>query len=242
MEPDHPEHWTFYEHTAQTMVEQAALGLALALVPELLFDPLNGRSQQQLVEWLQRIERYEPVANNWQFFRVLVQRGLARVGAPVDESAQERSLAMLDGFYIGDGWYQDGQGGARDHYVGWAFHAYGLIFAKLLPEHPLAPVFRERARRFAQDFAAWFDPEGGVVAFGRSLTYRFAAAGFWSALAFAEEEALPWGQVKGLLFRHLRSWARSRSRTAMVCSRSAGATPTRGCARPTTRPAHRTGR
>lgn len=206
VDPDHEEHWTLFTGTAQTMVEQAALGLALALIPEQIFDPLPDRAKQQLVTWLKRIEQYEPVQNNWQFFRILVQRGLARVGAPVDEDAQERSLALLDGFYVGDGWYADGTGGARDHYVGWAFHAYGLIFAKLLPDHPLAATFRARARRFAQDFEAWFDPEGGVVAFGRSLTYRFAAAGFFSALAFAEEEALPWGQVKGHLLRHLRFW------------------------------------
>jgi len=207
VDPDHPEHWTFYEHTAQTMVEQAAIGFALALVPDRLFEPLSGRSQEQLVAWLKRIERCEPVANNWQFFRILVQCGLARIGAPVDTAARERSLAMLDGFSLGDGWYEDGEGGARDHYVGWALHAYGLLFARFVPDHPLADVFRSRARTFAKDFEAWFDPQGGVVPFGRSLTYRFAAAGFWSALAFADEEALPWGTVKGLVLRHLRHWS-----------------------------------
>ena len=207
VDPDHPEHWTFYENTSQTMVEQAALGLALALVPEELFEPLPDRSRQQLVEWLQRIERFEPVPNNWQFFRILVQCGLARIGAPVDADAQERSLVLLDSFYLGDGWYEDGSGGARDHYVGWALHAYGLIFAALVPEHPLSGAFRTRAREFAGEFEAWFDPHGGVVPFGRSLTYRFAAAGFWSALAFADEEALPWGTVKGLVLRQLRSWS-----------------------------------
>jgi hypothetical protein len=207
VDPDHPEHWTFYENTSQTMVEQAALGFALALVPEQLFEPLSPRTQEQLIAWLKRIEQYEPVPNNWQFFRILVQCGLARIGAPVDAEAQERSLAMLDGFFLGDGWYEDGKGGARDHYVGWALHAYGLLFARLVPGHPLAKTFRERARVFARDFEAWFDPTGGVVPFGRSLTYRFAAAGFWSALAFADEEALPWGAIKGLVLRHLRGWA-----------------------------------
>jgi hypothetical protein len=42
------------------------------------------------------------------------------------------------------------------------------------------------------------------------MTYRFAMAGFWGALAFADV-ALPapltWGVVKGLLLRHFRWWA-----------------------------------
>jgi hypothetical protein len=49
--------------------------------------------------------------------------------------------------------------------------------------------------------------------FGRSLTYRFAMAGFWSAVAFAElelEPPLTWGVVKGLLLRSLRWWAGQR--------------------------------
>lgn len=51
---------------------------------------------------------------------------------------------------------------------------------------------------------------GAAIPFGRSLTYRFAFAGFWSAVAFAEIE-LPsplndWGTVKGLLLRHFQWW------------------------------------
>jgi hypothetical protein len=206
-DPEHPEHWSFYEGTAQTMVEQAAIGLALALVPEQLWEPLSQDAQQRLVEWLSRINRYEPVPNNWQFFRVLVNLGLERVGAPVDEAALVQSLERIDSYYLGEGWYADGRIRNRDHYVGWAFHCYGLIYAWARPDDERSRVFRERARRFARDFEAWFDPTGGVVPFGRSLTYRFAAASFWSALVFADEPALPWGRVKGLLLRHLRWWS-----------------------------------
>ena len=52
---------------------------------------------------------------------------------------------------------------------------------------------------------------GAAIPFGRSLTYRFAIAGFWSAAAYAGVE-LPHplddpGVVKGLVLRHLRWWA-----------------------------------
>ena len=45
------------------------------------------------------------------------------------------------------------------------------------------------------------------LAFGRSLTYRFACGGIWGALAFADVEALPWGEIKGHFMRHLRWWS-----------------------------------
>lgn len=52
---------------------------------------------------------------------------------------------------------------------------------------------------------------GAAIPFGRSLTYRFAFAGFWSAVAFTQVD-LPsplndLGVVKGLLLRHFRWWS-----------------------------------
>jgi DUF2264 C-terminal domain/Uncharacterized protein conserved in bacteria (DUF2264) len=52
---------------------------------------------------------------------------------------------------------------------------------------------------------------GAAIPFGRSLTYRFAAAGLWSALVVAEvplPPSLTLGAVKGLLLRHLRWWSK----------------------------------
>ncbi|MBU5895479.1 DUF2264 domain-containing protein, partial [Vibrio cholerae O1] len=53
---------------------------------------------------------------------------------------------------------------------------------------------RESATLFAQDYPYWFDRKGRAVPFGRSLTYRFAQGAFWSALVFADLEALPWAK------------------------------------------------
>jgi len=207
-DPDHPEHWSMYEGPAQTMVEQAAVGLALTMVPEILWEPLDEKARDRLVDWLGRINENDPFPNNWQFFRVLVNLGLEKVGRPTDEAAVDESLAKIDSYYLGDGWYQDGFSRSRDHYIGWAIHAYGLIYARARPDDPRSATFRERARLFAPDFETWFDDEGAVLPFGRSLTYRFATAAFWSVLVLANEEALPWGRIKGLLLRHLRWWSK----------------------------------
>jgi hypothetical protein len=53
---------------------------------------------------------------------------------------------------------------------------------------------------------------GAAIPFGRSLTYRFAFAAFWAAVAVSDVELLaplnhP-GAVKGMLLRHLRWWAK----------------------------------
>lgn len=212
-DPDHPEYWgAVGGDMDQRMVEQAAIGFGLAAVPELLWEPLSAGTRDAVVTWLRGIERHEPAPNNWHFFRVLVALALERLGLEPDRDALDRSLRLLDGWYDGDGWYHDGVLDTVDHYVGWAFHTYGLLYAGLHRRHGVGDAvwsrrFIDRAAAFAPHFRHWFGPDGSGLAYGRSLTYRFAQAAFWSALVYADVEALPWAQVKGLLLRHLRWWS-----------------------------------
>ncbi len=207
-DPQHPEYWGVPTDRNQRLVEMAALGLALALVPDEVWEPLDARTRSNLARWLGTINQVDIVDSNWLFFRVLVNLGLARVGAAHDEAALQAALDRLEQFYLGDGWYSDGPTAQRDYYIPFAFHYYGLIYARLAEEHDPARAqrFRERAALFSQQFIHWFTADGAALPFGRSLTYRFAQGSFWGALAFAEVEALPWGVIKGLWLRHLRWW------------------------------------
>jgi hypothetical protein len=208
-DPDHPEFWGWPKDFDQRLVEMAPIGFALALVPEELLGGADPAARTRVVTWLRQAERLKPVNNNWWFFRLLVGLGLRRLGEVPDPDATAEALTRIDSFYLGDGWYRDGPTHQLDHYVGFAFHFYGLIYAALAPgdDPARAATFRARARAFATDFSRWFGADGAALPFGRSLTYRFAQGAFWGALAFAGEEALPWGEIKGLYLRHLRWWA-----------------------------------
>src|SRR5690606_21199835 len=122
------------------------------------------------IRWLGAINRLEIVDSNWLFFRVLVNLGLASVGAAHDEAALRAALDRLEQFYLGDGWYSDGANDQRDYYIPFAFHFYGLIYAGPAgatdPER--AQRFRERVALFAEQFVAWFGDDGGALPFGRS--------------------------------------------------------------------------
>ena len=207
--PRHPGYWGAPGDDDQRLVEMAAIGLALALVPDHVWEPLTAPARARLARWLGDIERRGLASNNHQFFRVMVDLGLRRVGRPLAAGPVRAALDEIDRHDAGDGWYRDGDSGNFDHYIGWAYHYYGLIYATLArdrdPER--AERFRRRARRYAVDFQHWFDPRGATVPYGRSLAYRFASGAFWAALAFADEAPLPWGTLKGLYLRHLRWWA-----------------------------------
>ena len=217
VDPEHPEYWGAAGEFDQRLVEMASLALALLLAPEQFWEPLEPDGKDHLEAWLLQINERTIPDNNWLFFRVLVNLALKSVGRRWSESMVRQSLQRIDDFYIGGGHYRDGVRHQIDYYSPMALHYYGLVFAKFagdqFPDH--AQRFRERARRFATDFQYWFADDGSAIPFGRSLTYRFAQAAFWSACAYADEEVLPWGHMKGLVLRHLRWWAQQ-----PMCDRS----------------------
>lgn len=208
MDPDHPEYWGDVSDRNQRLVELAAIGFGLALVPHHLWNPLDKRGKDIVSSYLLNARERDYVDNNWKFFRVLVDLGLEKIGINFDKTKTEAYLEELEAFDIGDGWYRDGPVRRVDHYIPFAMHYYGLIYAVLAngDDQRKARIIA-RAERFTQDIRHWFGPDGSALAFGRSQTYRFAQGGFWGALAFANIEALPWGQIKGYYLRHLRWWS-----------------------------------
>lgn len=154
-DPAHGEFWGVAGQKDQRLVEMAALGLALALTPEHVWEPLGTQARNDVTRWLSQINDVEIVDNNWLFFRVLVNVGLARVGAPeYNLIAEQAALDRLESFYLGDGWYSDGPTARRDYYVPFAMHFYGLIYSRLADDRDpkRADRFRERAAIFATGF------------------------------------------------------------------------------------------
>jgi hypothetical protein len=205
-DPRGPNYWGVGADRDQRYVEMAAIALALLIAPEAFWEPLPEEGKANLAAWLGTINGVELPPTNWELFRILVNLALRGRGAAYDRARLDASLAAIDALYREDGWYVDETN--YDLYNPMGFHFFGLLYARLAgdkdPER--AARYRERARLFAAQYLPWFARDGSAVPFGRSLTYRFAAVAFFSACAFAGEEVLPWGALKGLVLRNLRDW------------------------------------
>lgn len=209
--PQSAGYWGIPGDRDQRLVEMASIALALMLSPERYWEPLTSLERGMLVEWLSAIQVRELPANNWHFFRVLACLALRRLGAPVNARAESESFALIESCYRGDGWYIDGTNQEFDFYNPFAFHFYALVYARFADKNDPDAAARavryiERAWLFAPQFLNFFSPDGAVIPYGRSLTYRFAMISFFSACAFANVEALPWPVMKGLVMRNLRWW------------------------------------
>ena len=205
-DPQSPGYWGDTAPYDQRLVEMAAYGLGLSLLQDRLTSLFTGRELDNLHAWLNQITDAQMPDSNWNYFAIMVQLGFKRAGLPYDQSAIDRRFALMDAYYLGEGWYSDGVGRPKDYYISMAFHFYGLIYATLSGDEARAEVLRERSRLFAQDFIYLSAADGASVPFGRSLTYRFAMVAFWSAVAFSGLEVFTPGIVKGIVLRHLRWW------------------------------------
>lgn len=55
-----------------------------------------------------------------------------------------------------------------------------MIYCRFMRENDpdRCALYEERAKLFAADFINWFAEDGSALAYGRSLTYRFAQVSF----------------------------------------------------------------
>ncbi len=203
-----PEYWGECGPFDQRFVEMAAISYGILFSPEVVWNPLSEQEKTNLAAYLNQINEHPLPVCNWILFAVLVNIAMQSVNRPYSEEMLDRYLEGLETFYLGDGWYQDGDSGQKDYYISFAIHFYCLVYAKTMgkEDSERARCYKERALTFAKQFIYWFDEDGDAIPFGRSLTYRFAQVSFFSACLLADIEPFPVPVMKGLIVRHLKSW------------------------------------
>ncbi|MCX4904505.1 DUF2264 domain-containing protein [Streptomyces sp. NBC_00878] len=168
--------WPRIEDRSQPLVEAASIALALRLTRPLLWDRLDDGVRQRAAAWLGDALTAEPWPCNWELFPVTVGGFLEEIGyePSLSRAAIERGLDRIEQWYVGDGWYTDGDGRAFDYYNGWAMHLYPVLHAWLADDPRLLDLYGGRLSAHLADYARLFGGDGAPMHQGRSLTYRFA--------------------------------------------------------------------
>jgi len=198
---DHPEYWGSVGQGDQRMVEAEIIAFALLSAPDRLFHGQDERTRQNITSWLRGMNGKTMPDNNWRWFRVFANLALVRVcGVPFDDikAEMDADLALLDSFYLDNGWSSDGPwltaedmaraeaafdeirrrdrirpGRQADYYSG----SFAIQFSQLLFTRFAADLYPERTGRYyqqARDFGAsfwqYFDAEGRSGSLGLMLT------------------------------------------------------------------------
>ena len=131
-DPSSEGYWGDCRPFDQRFVEMAAIAYGMLFAPHVLWDPLDENSKKNLAAYLGRINDEELPVCNWILFAVLVNIALKKRGMPYRQDMLENYLKGLETFYLGEGWYCDGDSGQKDYYISFAIHFYCLVYAKVM--------------------------------------------------------------------------------------------------------------
>lgn len=192
----------------QRFVEMASIAFGIVKAPGLFYDRLNDDEKNKLCDYLLQINENPLPSCNWLMFAVLVNVAMKKTGREYSQEKLEWYLNEIDTYYIGNGWYQDGNPGNRDYYISFGIHYYCLLYVVLMGDEDKerCEKYKKRAELFGRDFIYWFDENGAAIPYGRSMTYRFAQVSFYSACIMADVYPLSIEIMKGLIVRHLKDW------------------------------------
>ncbi|MFF1920594.1 DUF2264 domain-containing protein [Streptomyces sp. NPDC058221] len=220
-DPKNPQRWPTFAECNQAKVEAASVALALHETRPWIWDRLDDRVRQRMLDWLAPMTGDTMPGNNWIWFQGVTEAFARTAGGDWCQEDLDRVIALTDDWYAGDGWYSDGLTGGEhrnfDHYNGWAMHLYPLWFCRILGDaapEGLLHRYRSRLRRFLADQRLLIGANGSPLVQGRSLTYRHAAlASLWTGALFDATPLAP-GETRAVANRMLGHFTRHGSTDA----------------------------
>ena len=211
VDPASPD-YLLWRSEGQTLVDAAYLAESFIRGYDALWKPLDEQTKRRYIEEFTLLRRIDPPYTNWLLFASTIESFLAKVGAPHDNFRISMAVRKTEEWYVGDGWYSDGQGTfAFDYYTSFVFHAMyletlqNMIDAKQNGWGIDTRKFRNRALKRAQKHSIilerFISPEGTFPVIGRSTPYRLAAMQPLALMAWYEKlpAELSNGQVRAAL-------------------------------------------
>jgi hypothetical protein len=195
-DPHSPDFMNFF-HGGQPVVDAAFLAQGILRAPSVLWEPLEPRVKQQVIDALKSSRKIPtPTSNNWVMFAAMVETVLQMMGEETIPERLENCVHRMLGWYEGDGVYGDGSVFHWDYYNSFVIHPMLLDVLNVLKQkdnqfEALYNTELARARRYAQIQERLIAPDGTFPSIGRSTTYRFGAFQLLAQIALMKQLPRP---------------------------------------------------
>ena len=190
VDPENPDYLLWFG-PSQVLVDAAYIAESFLRAYDTLWMPLDNLTKERYIKLFQGLRQVDPPYTNWILFSSVIETFLMKSNAQFDRYRTSMALRKVDEWYVGDGWYADGQGQfAFDYYSSFVFHpmyvevASEMRYAKGWTNINYNSYYNKafsRAQRFSMVLERMISPEGTFPLIGRSITYRLGAM---QALAF----------------------------------------------------------
>ncbi len=177
--PNHPDFLNFRTEQ-QPIVDAAFIAQAFLRAPAQLWDPLDSVTKKRLIAEFKSLRTRKAFYNNWLLFSGITEAFLLKIGEQADPLRIDIAYRKMKEWYVGDGYYKDGDLFAMDYYNAFVIHSMMVDMTAIMLEKQMVSKkeYEEalnRMVRFAELQERMISPEGTYPVIGRSLTYRVAA-------------------------------------------------------------------
>lgn len=203
--------YLLWRKEGQPLVDDAYIAESFLRGYDALWVPLDDLTKQRYIAEFQQLRRVDPPYTNWLLFSSTVECFLKKAGAQTDYYRITSALRKVDEWYVGDGWYSDGEDFAFDYYNSFVIHPMYVECLEVMTNGGKQNIWNvkggnfpnalKRMQRFGMILERFVSPEGTFPVFGRSITYR---TGVLQPLALLSlrgwlPKELPAGQVRAAM-------------------------------------------
>ena len=203
--------YLLWRKEGQPLVDAAYIAESFLRGYDALWVPLDDLTKQRYIAEFQQLRRVDPPYTNWLLFSSTVECFLKKAGAQTDYYRITSALRKVDEWYVGDGWYSDGENFAFDYYNSFVIHPMYVECLEVMTNGGKQNIWNvkggnfpnalKRMQRFGMILERFFSPDGTFPVFGRSITYR---TGVLQPLALLSlrgwlPKELPAGQVRAAM-------------------------------------------
>lgn len=197
----------------QVITEIAGYMIAVLIAPDALWNPYTKKEKDRVAAWVQywavkALKHSWP--NNHYWFPMLSVAAIEKLGYDCGDIEEDmaKGFEMLESMYMSNGWYMDGEFGRFDYYMAWSHNFYPALWVLVLENTRFfdanrKTVYMDRIKEFIKYYIHIFDCDGAMVAFGRSLSYRFAASSVFAVAGILGCD-VDYGLIRTALMKNIR--------------------------------------
>ena len=158
----------------QPLVDTAFLCLGILQARTQLWDKLDEQTKSNFLTAIKSTRKIVPWRSNWILFSAMVEVFLFEVAGESEciKSVIDYGISQFEQWYIGDGFYKDGDNFHFDYYESIVIHPFLIEIAERIPWIKSKDKYRERALRYCKILESFIGDDGCYPLIGRSLCYR----------------------------------------------------------------------
>ncbi len=182
-----------WDKEGQALVDAAYIANSFLRAPKQLWEPLDEVTKKRYVEEFKKLRWIDPPYTNWLLFSAMVETFLMSIDEEYDAYRIHSAIRKIEEWYVGDGWYADGEHFAFDYYNSFVIQPMYLEILEVLVQKKrmvkpeTMDIARKRIQRYGLILERFISPEGSFPVFGRSMTYRLGVFQPLSLLALRQE-------------------------------------------------------